>query len=791
MKLPVLKTIGDLSTDNHTSTIPVSNAHRLDRSVKPEIKRKLSLSDVFSILWRRKWTLLFSILLAMIVALFFTLSLKSTYRANATLQIERINSELINIANSKHLNGNANNFNDPFFRTRYETLKSRKMLSQVISDTHLQSSLTEADNSIANNLQVSIKKLLGFTETKSSGSLSFDYPDLLSQRLTVQPIDNSHLVKIYYEGNSPQEAKAVVSSLVHHFIKSQLDAHSETRERVNNHLKKQVDETHQRLRRSEEKLLTYSNAKGILGIDENQTRHVAKLNQLNQALVQAEIARSAAESEYKEAQRNGNGRATLNNPVIVNLKARVMGLESQYQEKLKLFKPSYPDMLQLNQQIIEVRRKLSIEARIIKNATNSTLKSSYLSAKSQESRLRNELARFNKELLSLQNNGIDYNHLKRAVESNSFLYKRLLQRAEEASILSLNTSNIKVIDPAVTPIKKYAPNPSFNIMAGLMSGLLLGLGLAFWREAVDQSVHSTEDLQLITGLPVLGLIPKPKKIKPNEMAKATILKPSSPFSEAYRILSANVRFTLVRQRGKVLLITSCSPNEGKTTTACNMAFTYAQMGMKVLLIDADMRKPSIAKKLNIYNQHGLSDYLSGDEDLLNVTQQIRAVNSLYVIPSGNHSDDVMGMISGERMQSLICQAQQKFDFIVVDSAPVGGFADTLLLSSLVSSTLIVADEEKLHIAKIRYTIEQLMHIKSTVVGFLLLNSTNPLVTDHHYEKHYQKNNPSFLPNALSHASVINFLLNDKTDKTKKIKVRGVKKPFWGKPRKGINLGYMN
>lgn len=781
MTIPVIKAIGDLSTDIHTATIPVSNAQILDSSVKPQIKRKLSLNEILSVLWRRKWIILFSILVAIVVILLFTFSSKPTYRANATLQIERNNEGL------------GSSLNDSFFRTRYETLKSRKILSQVIADTHLESSLMEMDKRLSaiNTLQANVKQFLGFSAVKTDGELRVDFPELLLQRLLIQPIGNSHLVKIYYEGNSPQEAKAVVSSLADHFITSQINSQTKTGEQAHHFLNKQVNEARLRLRKSEEKLLVYSNKKGILGIDEKQTRHIVKLNQLNQALVEAEIVRSAAESEYREAQRSSSANNALNNPVIVSLKARVVILEGQYQEKLKLFKPSYPDMLQLNQQIIDVRRKLSIETGIIEKATSSLLKSTYLSAKSQETRLRSELARFNKKLLSLQNSGVEYSRLKRAVESNIFLYKKLLQRTEEASVLSLNVSSIKVIDPAVTPVNAYYPNVSFNTLIASISGLLLGLGLAFWREALDQSVHSTEDLQLITGLPVLGLVPKPKKIKPDDMAMATVLEPNSSFSEAYRILSANVRFTLVRQRGKVLLVTSCSPNEGKTTTACNMAFAYAQMGMKVLLIDADLRKPTIAKKLKIYNQQGLSDYLSGEEDLLSVTQQIRAVNSLYVIPSGNHSDDIMEIISGERMQRLILQAQQKFDFIVIDSAPVGGFADTLLLSSLVSSTVIVADEAKLHIAKIRYTIEQLMHIKSTVVGFLLLNSTNPLVTDNGYEKHYQRKYRSLLPNVLSHDSVINLLLSNKTNEQKKIKVRGVKKPFWGKPKKGINLGYMN
>ncbi len=787
MTIPVLKTVGDLSTDVRDAATPVSNVEMIDIADIPASKGELSLNDIFSILWRRKWIIMLSTLLTIAIALLFTLSAKPTYRANATIQIERKGPEVVSFGKTESFAGEVDTLNDPFFRTRYETLKSRTLLAKVIADTNLRASLTGE-----NDKPSAIKEFLGLTKKRAVSRAPVDLPALLLQRLLVQPIDKTHLVEIYYEGRSPQEAKDVVSALVNHFIKSQIDSRSETGDFAKEFLNKQVDDASKRLRESEEKLVAYSNEKGILGIDENQTRHVTKLNQLNSSLVQAEVALSAAESQYRQMQRNGSPLNSLNNPVIVNLKARLVGLEGEYQEKLKLFKPSYPDMQRLNRQIIDIKRKLRAETGAIKNATNSGLKAAYLAAKSQERRLRAELSRFNRKLKSLQNSGVDYNKLKREVESNARLYKSLLQRVEEVNIASsVNTSSIKIVDPAVAPVKKYRPRPALNIIIGLISGFLLGLGLAFLREALDQTVRSTEDLQRITGLPVLGLIPKPKRIKAKEMPMAAALKPNAPFAEAYRVLSANVRFTLGNQHGKALLVTSSLPNEGKTTTACNMACAYAQMGMKVLLIDADLRKPSIASKLKIYNKRGLGNFLTGEEDLLSVTQQIQAVSGLYVITSGSSSDDIIRMISSEKMRFLVSQAEQKFDFVIIDSPPVGTFADTLLLSSLVSSTLIVADEGKLKIDKIRHTIMQLMRIKSTSVGFLLINSTNPLVTDTSYEKHYRKTEPSVFSKALSNGLTAKLLIKSKTDGTKKFKVRGVKKPFWGKSKKGINLGYMN
>jgi len=789
MTVPVIKTVGNFPAGVQDVAIPLSDVRMIDSSAQPNIKRELSLSEMFAIVGRRKWFVIFSVFLSLAAATLFTLSAGSTYRANATIQIERKGVEVVSFGKTDNLGGEVDSLNDPFFRTRYETLKSRKILSKVIADTNLYDSLVGANEKPSALKSVLISVGLA-TETKKK--VVENYPELLLERLLIQPIDKTHLVEIYYEGSSPEEAKHVVSSLVDNFIKSQLDSRSETGDFAKNFLNKQVEEARDRLNISEKKLVAYSNEKGILGIDENQTRHVTKLNELNSALVHAEVARVAAESKYREMQRSGSTSAILTNPVIVGLKSRLADLEGQYQEKLKLFKPTYPDMRRLNNQIGGVRVKLSRELKVVEGATVGALKSSYLSAKAQERRLRSELSRFNKKLQTLQDSGVGYNKLKRDVESNARLYKNLLQRVEEVSIASsVNTSSIKVVDPAVLPVKRYRPRPSLNMIVGLLSGLFLGLGLAFLRESLDQSIRSTEDLQRITGLPVLGLVPKPKRISNKEMAMATVIKPSAPFSEAYRVLSANVRFTLARQHGKVLLVTSSSPNEGKTTTACNMACAYAQMGVKVLLIDADLRKPAIAAKMRIYNKRGLSNFLGEDEDLLQVTQQIKGVNGLYVITSGSYAGDSMRMLSSDRMQFLVSQGEQKFDFVIIDSPPVGGFADTLILSSLVSSTLIVADESKLQLTKIRYTLEQLMRVKSTAVGFLLLNSTNPLVTDVVYEKHYQQKDSSNFIDTLSGGIATKLLTKKKTDRFKKFKVRGVKKPLWGKPKKGINLGYMN
>ncbi|MGB1311678.1 MAG: GumC family protein, partial [Leucothrix sp.] len=550
-----------------------------------------------------------------------------------------------------------------------------------------------------------------------------DITDLFAEKLQIQAINETHLVQIFFEATSPTEAKNTVNSIVNSFIQLQIDTKSETGEYAKEFLKSELEKARLGLQEAEKKLVAYSNENGILNIDQNQSRYVQKLNNLSAALVNAEIRRTAAESTYREMQNTGTVSTVITNPVITSLKGRLVTLESEYQEKLKLFKPGYPDMQRLLQQVNGTKRQLQAELNTIK----SSLESDFESAKRQENKLRSEVNSFNKKLYSLQGNSTEYNTLKRDVDSSGLLYNGLLQRLEEvgvASSASANTSNITIIDPAREPLKKYRPNPKLNVLVGTLAGLLLGLGLAFLRDSLDQSIKTPDDLQNLTGLSVLGSIPKPDRVSKRNLSLASKMAPNSQFAEAYRLFAANMRFQQSQEEDQVLLVTSALEGEGKSTTACNLACAYAQMGLRVLLIDADLRLPSIHKKIGIPNATGLSEYLGNETDLVGITQTIKAITNLFVITAGNYKDDPMRMLSSEKMAYLVGQASQRFDFVIIDSAPASGLAETLVLSSLATQTLLVTDESnmKSQADRIKRTVDSLNRIKRNVSGFLIINA---------------------------------------------------------------------
>ncbi len=698
----------------------------------------MTLLDILAVIARRKWTILLTLLTTVAIALYYTLSLSPSYRSNAVIQIEREGAEIVNFGQTSRVTGDFDVNKDPFFRTRYEMLKSRTLANKVIEQLQLQDSLspkkTESLFSISD-----LTNKLGFTNASNPVSnevLPIDYTSTFSKNLLIQPIAGTHLVEVMYEAPTAEGAQKVVSSLINNFIKNQIETKSETGEYAKDFLSKQLAESRDRLRNSEEEFVKYANDKGILEVDDKQTRHVKKLENLDTALVQAEIRRIQAESLYQQMKRAGSVSTVLGNPVVASLKARLVQLEGDYQEMLKTFKPNYPDMIRLNQQINNAKGKLRQEMGTIQRS----MEADYLAAKRQEDKIRTELTQFNRKMHNLQNSSIDYNTLKREVETNRKLHNNLLQRLEEVNVASAVTaSSISIVEPAVVPFERYGPKKKVNLLIGIFSGLLLGLGLAFLREALDHSVNSADELEKITGLPVLGMIPRITKssIK-KQLSMITSKLPQSSAAEAYRVSSTNIRFMVGSQDQHVILITSARPGEGKSTTAINIATSYAQMGMKVLLVDADIRNSSLHTSMALSNKQGLTHYLKGEIDLVGITQPVKEISGLYAITAGAYDPDPITLLSHERMSYLTTQGASIFDYVIVDAPPVEGFADTLILSSLASSTIIVAKENSMDSNKIRSVLKQLSRVKNNVLGFLVVDVKKPNVNSKYYSRYHSK-----------------------------------------------------
>lgn len=705
----------------------------------------LTLEGIWRRLMRQKWTLLLTALAIILLTAWITWNTVPTYRAEATIQIEK---EAVQIVNFGSLTSASPDMGaqDPFFRTQYEQLKSRRLAQQVIADLDLKSRLFERPEkpSLLKSLGKIVKRMItallpGKSSDDSSQAQPVDYADIFIRQLYVEPVENTHLVKVFYESPDPVLSAEIVNALIAAFVRENISSQSETDAYARDFLEKELEKARIRLTTQEAKLIEYAKQNDILEVNNSQSTQERKLDELYSALAEAERARIQAESQMIQGSRHGNVREVLNNPVVENIKQSLVTLEADYQEKLKLFKPAYPDMQRLQQQITEVRRQLQREVGGLKQS----LQAEYVAAKKLEDKLRAEVDNYKNELVDQRDRSIEYNALKREVETSRNLYDGLLQRLKEVSVASNATSsNIRIIDSASTPKDIFRPKKSLNLILGGLVGLMLGVGAALLRETLNQTIASVNELQALSGLPVLGTIPHVRNLSEGNLAMAAVRDMSSSLAEAYRVATANLRFVLpAGVAPRITLITSVNPGEGKSTSSINIALSQAQQGLKVLLIDADLRKPSVHFKMGLPNLKGLSNFLIGETDIASVTQSFREVKGFYLISAGTLNSDPVRMLSSPAMAQLLNLAVKHFDSVIIDGPPVAGFADAIYLSSLAQATVLVADEDHINRKRLVNVIEQLRRVKQNVVGFLMVKSQDD-VTDYRYYDRYHARIPS-------------------------------------------------
>ena len=373
-------------------------------------------------------------------------------------------------------------------------------------------------------------------------------------------------------------------------------------------------------------------------------------------------------------------------------------------------------MQQIESQIKELQAKIDQETK----AALSALKANYEAALTQENQLNAKLKESKQTVLGGQDSSFQYNLLKREVDTNRQLYDSLLQRYKEIGVAGgVGINNITVVNKAKVPKLPFKPNLMRNLMIAIFLGLAAGIALAFLLEHLDDTIKAPEDMEKLLGLPVLGVIPAIKGADDTELALTENADPRSPFAEAYRSLRTSLQFSTPEGMPKVLLVTSTSVGEGKSTTALSLATHITQTGKTVLLIDCDLRKASLHKKLGISNDFGLTNYLAGDAQPVNITRGCTMIPHLFLIPSGPLPPNPAELLGSAKMVALLNLAAEKFDQVIIDGPPVLGLADAPLLGSLVEATILVAEAGATSRQYAQGAVKRLRSTRTRLVGCVL------------------------------------------------------------------------
>lgn len=738
----------------HGSLIPVSpiNYHLQDDDKDDD---EIDLRELWSVLKRRKGTILLIALLVFVGTLIFTLMQTPVYRAGVTLQIDTESAKVLDYDVEATDARRPVNDKD-FYQTQYELLKSRTLARKTIDALSLESTLKDEELAkpfFADTLD-EIKKLFvgeASTEQTSQQIQLGEYPqeNKFLGNLTISPVKNSQIVTINYDSDNPQLAANIANSLANNFIEMNLNRRKDSASYAEKFLQEELANAKSKLEESESKLIDFAKKESIIRMDDEKQGSLTsqKMGELNAALTEAEKERIEAESKYKQAQAAGASKV-LENLTIQELKKSLAKLQGDYQEKLQIYKPEYPLMAQLQNQISEIQSQISQETGRITSTISSELQATYAAAKQKEDQLRTELTKQKDELLNLRDKSIGYNTLQREVETNRNLYEGLLQRIKEVGVAGgIGTNNISIVDPAIVPYQKHKPNTRLNLALGLVLGLFLGTVIAFLLEFLDDRVKNSADLERLLGLPILGITPALKGKDVIEQCMATARQPTSAMAEAFRSLRTNLLFATREGIPRSLTITSSMPSEAKSSTCINLATALAQAGKRVLLVDADLRKPTVHQRFKLDNSQGLSNYLTHQAESVDIIQDT-SIPGVSVVTAGPLSPNPVELLSSERLESLFALVPVEFDIVIFDSPPTMGLADALILSNRTSATILVAAYAQSKKRALTDSLKRLRQAQANVIGaiFTKVKGGSGHNYDYDYNYYYSYGSNKQLPN---------------------------------------------
>lgn len=695
------------------------------RGEEPHEGGAATFLDYWHILMKWRWVIGAMVVAAVALSIAVSLLMTPMYRAIGVIQIDMEAPKVVDVDPARQ-DAQSEAGAEQFYQTQYGVLKSRSLAERVVNKLNLASN---------GQFLISGAPVLGFIHIRSQinnpVNRDFDYRHRLALKkfmghLKITPVRGSRLVRISYDSPDPRLAAAVVNATMDGYIESNLErrfqATSYARQFIEDHLRDQKD----KLEASERALVAYATAQHIVNVgsptqsadgkttSDGESLTGASLSALNESLAQAKGQRILAEQKWKAANSSSVMALpeVLGNPAVQALQARKAQLQTDYQDKLKIYKPDFPAMVQIKAQIDETDKQIQEQVGNIKES----LHEQYDVAQRQEAGLSGQVSGLTSSVLDLKNRSIEYNTLQRDVDTNQQLYDGLLQQDKAISVAgNVTANNISKLDSADVPRVPDQPKPMLNVLAAIVAGLVFGVLLAFGLEYLDDSIKVPEDVESKLGVPLLGSIPVLEK---GVGAKEALADGRSALSEAYYSVRTALQFSTDTGVPKSFLVTSARPSEGKSTTALALAQNFARLGMRVLLIDGDLRNPSLHHYVSCDNTAGLSNYLIGASSLFDVVQATDRQN-LFLLPCGPLPPNPAELLASGKVRGLLAKADDQFDLVVIDGPPVMGLADAPLLASVVAGTVLVVEAGTTRRGLARAAIRRLLTGQAHLLGAVL------------------------------------------------------------------------
>jgi capsular exopolysaccharide synthesis family protein len=704
--------------------------------------REPHLYDYLLILRKHLWLILSFLLAVVTIVTIATFRMQAVYVATARIEMDSSNANILPFQGM-----------DPYGYEmdleNYIETQSKILTSETLALQTIRSSGLGARPEFASPSGPSEALAIGSLENQKRPSELGAFLGSLS----VKRVPNSRLVDVSFESTDPQFAARIVNEHIRNFQEQNIRSHYDETTRATTWLRSELEELKITVQQSEDKRIAYERKNQIWTLDDKSNITTQRLADLNKELTDAQSERMRREALFQFAKAGDIASVPQlrDNPTLQNLNLKRQAAAGEYSDALNQYGPNFPKVQRLQTQLKDIDQLIQKE----NVNTLNRIESEYRESRERENLLTQALDEQKVAANEMAERMVEYNILKREAEASKALYDGLMTKLKEVGIsAALQSTNIRVVDPAMIPAYPSRPAKARNIALAFLVGLVGGIGLALMREYLDNTVKTPDDIETLARLPSLAVVPQfagsngngsrrrlLQGIASNGHEKRIELVaqhlPKSQMSEAFRALRTSLLLSQPGRPPQVILVTSALPREGKTTAAANLAVTLAQLGDSTVLVDADLRKPGVGRLLNMASGKyaGLSSYLAGVSSLDLVTVPHPDIPNLAAIPTGPLPPNPADLLSSHKLAEAIAELRTKFKFVVIDSPPIMAATDAVILSVQTDGVLLVVRSGETPKEAFTRTRDLLVSVKCHILG-VVLNAVDSGAPDYYYSYRY-------------------------------------------------------